>query len=202
MNRLIELCSVLILSLLLITSCGETKTIPDGFTEQSYKDFTTIYNNYQEKVKKNSFEKESKGFALLFNYQKKNENGKLSKIEQETADKLGELLFIYNGIAAKKENKFPSKDVELLNDMVAADEYKIPKLEEEIESLLQLPKTNKTDIKESNVPNKQEENTNQKTDPVDNNVSAENCPKPYTQEECKQFEEYYKYGDGRFEPRK
>lgn len=71
MNRLIGLCSVLILSLLLITGCTETKTIPDGFTEQSYKDFTTIYDNYQEKVKKNSFEKESKGFALLFNYQKR-----------------------------------------------------------------------------------------------------------------------------------
>ncbi|MGN5650922.1 hypothetical protein [Bacillus sp. Brlt_9] len=195
MNRLLWLCSIMVLLLVSIVGCSDKK-IPEGFSEQSYQDFTEIYNNYLKAKPTLNREGGSKGFGDLWEYEKKKDEGELTEVEQEVLDKLGKLFLIYSSLVSKKENTITDEKVAALNDWVAEDEYKIPALEESIETLLQLPKTEKTDRKKPGGQNKKQNSEST------NDVSAENCPAPYTKEDCAKFEEYYKNGEGRFEPGK
>ncbi|WP_088363458.1 hypothetical protein [Bacillus cereus] len=198
MNRLLWLCSIMILLLVTVVGCSN-KNIPEGFSEQTYQDFTEIYDNYlkaKPTLSRVSESKGTKGYGDLWEYRKKNERGELTKVEVEVLENFQELFLIYNTLVVKKENKVTDEKVAALNDWVAEDEYKIPALEESIETLLQLPKTKKTDRKKPGGQNKKQ-NSESTSD-----VSAENCPAPYTKEDCAKFEEYYKNGEGRFEPGK
>ncbi|PFM11651.1 hypothetical protein COJ40_08815 [Bacillus cereus] len=173
---------------LILNGCSQNKEIPQGFSEQSYTDFTKIYSDYQEAKKDN---KESKEYwSILAKYQEKDENGKLTPQESKVNDALGSLLFRYNNhiLFKYKRNEFNNQpDIVKYGILKNEQENKIPTLENTIEEILNLPRTVT-----------KENDTKKQVNPAED-VSAENCPKPYTKEDCEQFKDYYTNGEGKFE---
>lgn len=186
--RFLWLLYITILSIVLITGCSKREEIPKGFSEKSYNDFTKIYKHYEEAKKAKN--KQVKGLDILFEYRKKDDQGKLSPQESKVRDALSNLLLIYNSTIMKVQNTFPAEAEDIV-DNVSEDENKIPVLEKTIIETLKLKGTNKSNGKTNDI-NKKSNSTKIKID--------ENCPKPYTKEDCEKFEEYYKNGDGQQEP--
>ncbi|MCB4338731.1 hypothetical protein BJQ93_01050 [Bacillus subtilis] len=178
------------LSLMLIVGCSKNKEIPEGFSKQSYNDFTKIYLNY-EKAK--SGNKEAEGMDTLFEYREKDDKGKLSPQESKVREDLSQLLLTYNTIIKDGQNEIPD-DAKEIADTVTEDKGEIPELEKEIADTLKLksPKETKaTSEKETDDVNKNNDGTGYDISEVDEN----HCPKPYTKKECKEFHDYYKNGD-------
>ncbi|HDR8159496.1 TPA: hypothetical protein QC072_002323 [Bacillus cereus] len=207
---------LLVLFMGMAVGCSKKKELPKGFSEQTYQDFTKIYSDYQEAKKEN---KQNESSGLLFEYRKKEEQGKLSSEEIHVRETLSELMLIYSNRITKTNNT-ASDEVKEVIASIAADEYKIPELERTIEKALQLPKsdqtketsnTSKEKTKDSNTSNekKKDENTVKekakdpnKADQSAELPTAENCPKPYTKEDCEKFTAYYTNGEGKQEPGK
>lgn len=179
---------VTMILMLSISGCSQDKEIPQGFSEQSYTDFTKIYSNYQEAKKTNTEYK--KAFSILGKYQEKDENGKLTIQESKVSDALADLLFRYNNhiLFKYKRDEFNNQlDIAKYGIMKNEQENKIPVLENTIEKILELPRTTS-----------EENDTNNQVDPTEA-VSEENCPQPYTKEDCENFKDYYTNGEGQFE---
>ncbi|GAB6491940.1 TPA: hypothetical protein QC364_002521 [Bacillus cereus] len=192
--------------LVLITGCSKKNEIPKGFSEQSYQDFTKVYSDYQKAKKTNS--EDEKGLANLADYHEKKDQGKLTVEEIKVWDAMGELLMIHNTIVKNDRHELDNADsgVKKIANAYLSKKNEIPALEKSIEDMLKLPKS-KT-AKETSLSSKEEvKDTKDKKDTEGTTNSAEfptaeNCPKPYTKEDCEKFTEYYTNGEGKQEPEK
>ncbi|MFB4258961.1 hypothetical protein ACE106_07345 [Shouchella clausii] len=177
-NKLIYFAlNLFTISLIIIGSgCSLGEEIPEGFSKKSYSDFMEIYEGYEECNEKNL---KCEGFDVLWEYYKLEEKGELTPEEIEVADILGSLL-LYQGSNALEQ--LDDSGVELITEMVRLEGvYSTPELEERVRNLLQ--------IEEEIVENTEEDFTPEVE--ID-----ENCSEVYSEEECKQFMEYYTEGEG------